>query len=422
MKNLLLLTTAALTLLVTPLASAQQLEAWVIPGEAERPYFEQLEASFNETFADQGLSINIVRLPSYNDTLRSAFITGDLPDIIMIDGPDMANYVWSGLLAPLDDVLDEDILADLLPAIREQGTYGPDGRMYSISPYDSTVILWGNRSYLEEAGVRIPTGLDDAWTMDEFEEALGQLAELDEVVWPLDIKLNYTGEWLSYGFSPFIQSAGADLIDRDTWTARGTLDSDASIEALSRLQRWVQNEWVVPAAAGDNRFFSDKTAALVWVGNWMWPFHREGLGDDLVLIPAPNFGVQPVSPNGGWSWAIPSASQHPEEAGMFINYAMSTEQVAQYADFTGYIPARASAVPLSEVYSEGGEGALMAEQAAEIALVRPVHPAYPVISQAFGEAIRNIVDGADVRSELERAARAIDEDILDNDGYPPFDQ
>lgn len=161
---------------------------------------------------------------------------------------------------------------------------------------------------------------------------------------------------------------------------------------------------------------------MAWVGNWMWRAHREGLGNDLVLIPAPNFGERPVSPNGGWSWAIPATARHIEASGAFINYAMSTEQVAKYADITGYIPSRLSAMPLSKLYREGGQGALMAEQAALIALVRPVHPAYPVISRAFGDAVRNILDGADVRSQLERAARAIDEDIADNDGYPPFNE
>jgi len=63
---------------------------------------------------------------------------------------------------------------------------------------------------------------------------------------------------------------------------------------------------------------------------------------------------------------------------------------------------------------------LMAEQSATIALVRPVHPAYPVISASFERAMVNILEGADVASELARAARVIDEDIEDNDGYPPF--
>ena len=55
-------------------------------------------------------------------------------------------------------------------------------------------------------------------------------------------------------------------------------------------------------------------------------------------------------------------------------------------------------------------------------MVRPVHPAYPVISNSFGKAVQHILQGADVKGELQKAARAIDEDIEDNSGYPPFDK
>ncbi len=422
MASIVRFTLSTLLLLALASGAAQQITAWVIDGESERPFFVQVEEAFNAAYADDGFSVNVVRLPSINDALQAGFLSGDLPGVIMLDGPNMASYVWSGQLAPLDPYLSDELLAGLLPAIIDQGTYSPDGNLYAISPYDSSVLLWGNRSYLEQAGVRIPTSVADAWTFEEMDAALAALAELPEVTWPVDMKLNYTGEWYSYGFSPFLQACGADLIDRETWQASGTLDSPAAIESLERLQSWATNDWIVPAAAGDNRFFGDKTAALAWVGNWMWRVHQEGLGDDLVLIPAPKFcGDDQASPNGGWSYAIPAVAEHKEIAGAFIEFAMSTEQVALYADITGYVPARHSAIELSALYGAGGQGALMAEQSATIAVVRPVHPAYPVISSAFGRAMNDILEGADVATALARAARVIDEDIADNDGYPPFD-
>ena len=413
----------AIGLLTAGFASAQQITAWVIGGESERPYFIQLDKAFNEAYADQGISVKLEALPDLNASLQAGFLSGDLPDVIMLDGPNMASYAWSGQLAPLDSYIDDEMRSDLLPAIIDQGTYSPDGKLYSISPYDSSVLLWGNRQYLEEAGVRIPTSIEDAWTFEEMDEALAALAGVEGVTWPLDMKLNYEGEWYSYGFAPFVQACGADLINRETWQAAGTLDSEPAVTALTHLQKWSQEGWIVPGSAGDNRFFGDKTAALSWVGNWMWRAHQEGLGDNLVLIPAPNFcGTGSVSPNGGWSYAIPAVAANKDAAGEFIKFAMSTEQVAEYADVTGYVPSRTSALALSELYGEGGQGALMADQSATIALVRPVHPAYPVISASFGQAVQNILQGADVTSELQNAARSIDDNIADNAGYPPFNE
>lgn len=409
--------------LLASAAQARQVTAWVIDGASERPFFVQVEKAFNDAFKAKDLTVKVVPIPNLNDALQAGFLSGKLPDVVMVDGPNMANYVWSGKLAPLNGLLDKVMLSDLLPAIRAQGTYSPDGKMYSISPYDSTVLLWGNKSYLTQAGLRIPKSVKDAWTLPEFEDALAKLAKVKGVTWPLDLKLNYAGEWLAYGFAPFLQSCGADLINRRTWKATGAVNSSAAVSILGHLQSWMKNGWVVPQTAGDNRFYGDKSAALAWVGNWMWRDHQAGLGDNLVLIPSPKFcGNRQASPNGGWSWAIPSASNSKTEAGAFINFAMGREQVAKYADVTGYIPSRRSATSLSKLYRKGGAGELMAEQAAKIAVVRPVHPGYPVISKSFGDAILNILNGADVKTELDSAAAKIDADILANKGYPPFDK
>lgn len=412
----------ALTTLLST-AHAGQLTAWVIDGGSERPYFIQLEKAFNDAFKSKGITVSVKPIPNINDALKAGFLSKKLPDVVMIDGPNMASYAWAGQLAPLDPYLDKAMLKDLLPAIKDQGTYSPDKKLYSISPYDSTVLLWGNKKYLKEAGVRIPKNVKDAWTMTEFQDALAKLSKVKGVTWPLDLKLNYDGEWLSYGFAPFLQSCGADLINRKTWKASGTVNSPAAVNILTTLQDWKKKNWIVPQSGGDNRFFGDKTAALVWVGNWMWRDHKAGLKDDLVLIPAPKFcGNKQASPNGGWSWAIPASAANKADAGAFVNFAMTTAQVAKYADTTGYIPSRKSATPLSKVYGKGGEGELMADQAADIAVVRPVHPAYPVISKSFGQAVLNILNGANVKAELDKAAAAIDADITANKGYPPFNK
>ena len=51
---------------------------------------------------------------------------------------------------------------------------------------------------------------------------------------------------------------------------------------------------------------------------------------------------------------------------------------------------------------------------------RPAHPAYPTITGAFAKAVADIIDGKDVKASLDIAAKAIDQNIADNKGYPPF--
>ncbi|WP_319536544.1 extracellular solute-binding protein [uncultured Vibrio sp.] len=402
-------------------ALAKEITAWVIDGDSERPYFMQLEKAFNEKFSADDLSIKIQPIPGYDDAIRAAWMSNDLPDLIMVDGPNMANYIWSGMLKPIDSMVEEQTLKKILPGIIAQGTYGPDKNIYMLGQGDSSVALWGNKKYLDKAGITIPKTPSEAWGYKEFTEVLEKLSTVDGVEWPLDFKLNYGGEWNTYGYYPFIKSNGGDLIDQDTWVAEGTINSEKTIDAIKKMQAWNTQGYLVPSTAGDNRFFGDKTAALAWVGNWMWRAHSEALGNDLVMIPAPKFGAQPYSPNGGWGWAVPSTATNDPEITKFLNFVLSKEQIVEWSNVTGYIPARSDAMEDTPMFAEGGIAHVMALQAQEIAVIRPVHPAYPVITSEFGKAIKNIFEGADPKRALNRAAMVIDDDIEDNMGYPPFD-
>jgi multiple sugar transport system substrate-binding protein len=52
---------------------------------------------------------------------------------------------------------------------------------------------------------------------------------------------------MTYAFSPIVQSTGGDLIDRQTWTAEGTVNGPGAVAALEMVQGWQENGWIVPA-------------------------------------------------------------------------------------------------------------------------------------------------------------------------------
>lgn len=400
----------------------EKVVVWFHSGRGEeREVLEAQIKAFNES--QDTYEVEAVQLPegSYNEQVNAVALTGQWPDLLDFDGPYMANYVWSGYLQPLDPFVSQELRDDLLPSIIAQGTYPPDGKLYCIGTFDSGLAIWGNRAYLEKAGVRIPTSVADAWTREEFEDALAKLQALPEVKWAMDMKFNYgKGEWYTYGFSPIIQSMGGDLIDRTTWKAAGTLNGPASVEAMKMFQSWVQKGYVVPADAGDATFYGEKTAALAWVGHWMWTPHKQGLGDDLILLPMPKFGDKAATGMGSWCWGIPAAAKNPKGAWAFLSFILQPDEILRMTNANGAVPARRSALAKSDLYREGGPLNIFVQQLETIAVPRPQHPAYPTITSAFAEAVDNIINGADVQAELDKAAEKIDQDIADNEGYPPF--
>lgn len=397
-----------------------EIDVWFHSGKGEeRDVLDAQVTDFNSM--QDSVQVNPILLPegSYNDQVNAAALAGDLPCLLDFDGPNLYNYAWSGYMRPIDDFVSAELRNDFLPSIISQGTYG--GNLYSLGTFDSGLSIWGNKSYLEEAGVRIPTSVDDPWDMNEFMDAMVKLDALDETEYVIDFKLNYgAGEWQSYGFSPIVQSFGGDLIDRsDYQSADGVLNGPEAVAAMEFFQSLFEDGYANSSPAGDDDFYGRKIAALSYVGHWMWTPHSEGLGEDLVLLPMPNFGGKAVTGMGSWNWGITSSCENPEAAWTFLEYLIEPEQILRMTDANGAVPARKSAIAVSDLYGEGGPLNIFVQQLeGGVALERPVTPAYPVISSAFDEAVRNIVAGADVQTELDKAVEKIDQDIQDNQGYP----
>ncbi len=390
-------------------------------GDGEREKIGKMLEEWNAAHPDSKATLEILPEGAFNEQVQAAALAGNLPDLLDFDGPNYANYVWSGYLLPLNDIVGKATIDNMIPSLIAQGTYGPDGKLYSLGMGDSGLGLWGNKAMLTKAGVRIPKGTDDAWTLAEFEDALAKL-KASGIATPLDVKLNYgKGEWYTYGFSPIIQSMGGDLINRTTWKSGGTLDGDAAVNAMTHFQSWVKNGYVVPAAAGDDAFYGKKAAAISFVGHWMWPAHSKALGDDLVLIPMPKWGDKQVTGNGGWCWGVTAKAKDPAMVGKLVEFLLSDKILGPFMESQGGPPGTKSITAASKLYGQGGKLQVYADQLSKgIGFPRPVHPAYPIITAAFAAAVADIVDGKDVKASLSKAAADIDQNIADNKGYPPF--
>jgi multiple sugar transport system substrate-binding protein len=379
--------------------------------------------SFNSTRGSElGVTVELTMIPEgqYTDQVNAAAASQDLPAILDLDGPNMANLAWAGNLVALDECIPDEVRSNLLPSIVEQGSYAD--RLWAVGSFDSGLGLYAWRSALEEAGARIPTSAADAWTAEEFEQVLRDL-QAAGYEQPLDTKFWYgsQGEWFSYAFAPIIWSAGGDLIDRsDYQSADGVLNGPAAVEGMTTFQGWVTDGLVDADAADDSNFLS-KESPISWVGHWMYQAYLEAAGDDLVVLPLPDFGTGSKTGMGSWAWAMTPGAEDPDAAWAVIEYLVSDDIIAEITGVNGAVPATRSAIDQSPLYAEGGELALFTEQLAaapDVAVPRPVTPAYPTITQIMRTVIDDIVQGADVQQVLDEAVAQIDADIADNEGYP----
>lgn len=393
------------------------IRVWAHAGQAaERRVLQSQVIRFNRL--NTNIIINLTFIPErqYNAQVQAAALAGDLPDILEFDGPYLYNYIWQNHLLPLEALLPASIIDDLLPSIVNQGSLGE--HLYSVGIYDSGLGIYARRSALQHINARIPSNAVDAWDIVEFNAVLQRLAQQDNDQAVLDLKLNYTGEWLTFGFSPILQSAGADLIERDHYqTSAGVLNNARAVFAMQQLQDWIR-QGLVDANLDDAAFVTGRVP-LSWAGHWEYDRYKEAWQDDLIVLPLPDFGFGSKTGQGSWNWGITHKSRHPEAAAEFLRFLLKTKQVLAMSNVNGTIPGTYSAVQRSKRYGKNGDLRLFADQLLQdVAVPRPKTPAYPVITTVFQLAFQQIRHGADVQHVLDNAAQKIDQDIRDNQGYP----
>jgi multiple sugar transport system substrate-binding protein len=235
---------------------------------------------------------------------------------------------------------------------------------------------------------------------------------------PLDVKVNYRygTEFFTWGFSPVIQSAGADLVDRRTWRATGTLNSPAAVKALTIVQGWATADYVDPDEV--DRAFTSGRVAISWVGHWEFGRYSAAFGPDLVIVPLPRFGARTVTGIGGWHWGLTRATPDLDAGWAFLRFLMQPHNQLRWSALVYNLPATKSVAARSPQFRVGGPERLYYDLIiGGYAVPRPQTPAYPVISGTFSDAFGEIMGGADVRTTLDRVARTIDEDMIAHGSY-----
>ncbi|SLN28549.1 ABC transporter substrate-binding protein [Roseisalinus antarcticus] len=397
-------------------ATAQtELSLWYHGGgnQVESDILNTIIEDFNASQSDWEVTLESFPQESYNDSVIAAALAGNLPDIIDVDGLVMPNWAWSGDMQPLQ--IDESIIEDFLPG--PKGYW--DGELYSIGLWDAATAMVTRRSYLEDNDIRIPT-LEEPWTGDEFMAALDKLKATGDFKYPFDPGMAWTGEWYPYAFSPFLQSFGGDLVDRSTYqTAEGFLNGDETIA----FGEWWQSLFAEDYAPGtsqdpadrDNGFTEGKYA-ISFNGNWA-ALGALQVFDDTIFLPNVDFGHGPKIGAASWQFGISAASEHPDGASAFIEFALQDKYLTAFSDGIGLIPPTESSAAASVNYTDGGPMEAFYGLSEAQALVRPVTPGYVVEAKVFEKALADIANGADVADTLDAAVDEINADIERNQGY-----
>ena len=201
---------------------------------------------------------------------------------------------------------------------------------------------------------------------------------------------------------------------------RQVLNSEEVVAALTRFQDWAARDLINTEAVDDTPFL-EKQSPISWVGHWMYNTNKEAAGDDLIVVPLPDFGNGTRTGMGSWAWAVTSANTDGDAAWAFLEFATADDTILAITEANGAVPATTSALEKDPKYQEGGDLYLFRQQlegAPDIAVPRPITPGYPTVTSEFFLAMDKILLGEDVQATLDSAAATIDADVDANEGYP----
>ena len=384
----------------------KEITMWYQENKVMIPGFDKRVADFNEQYKGT-YHLTITYIPrgtayAYEDKVNSAAFTNQLPDLLALDGPNVANYAANGIILPLDEYVSAESKADLMPSIVIQGTY--DNHLYAIGLNESSCALLYNKDIFAKYGFRIPTSIEDAYTWDEIYEMAKKVSTPECV----DIKLIMNkGEGIPYALSPFWDMNNSSFTSADGSKVNGFINNKGGIEAATYLQRFFK-EGLANIDPSPTEFQDGKSA--MWITNSggfkgvVKSYPDFPLG--LTYYPVTN-SHSAASPCGSWALGMSKNVKDKEAAAVALAFMTNADSTLVYSTTGGYPPSRKSNYENNEMWNTL-PFKVFSDELFSTAVPRPRTPVYTVLSPKFSETFLDICSGSDPKESLDALAEYVD--------------
>jgi multiple sugar transport system substrate-binding protein len=318
-----------------------------------------------------------------------------MPDILMLDGPDLQQVAESGALTPLSDYgISTDGFSDQVANV---GMY--DGKLYGIAPCVNTIALFYDAAALDRAGMSPPGSWDD------LRETAKELTGNGRYGLAFSAIATYEG---AFQFLPFMWSNGGDetqLSEPEVYEASAFWAELLGDGSVSRsVVNWGQGDVMDQFKAGN--------AAMCVNGPWNVPGLASDTPDldwDVAILPPPSSKDDSVAPLGGEVWTIPATGDDSKQqkAGEVLKEFVSPAHQLTMAAARSTIPGDEKAA--AQFADEHQELRTFVEQAASArSRTAKLGPLWPKTAKGIYTANQKVlVDGTDPREAFEYGERTI---------------
>lgn len=390
------------------------LSIWVhtIENTDEGDAYKQSVNAFNKKF-DGTYFADIEFIPrndsggGYSDKINASVMSGGLPDVITVDGPNIAAYAANGIIQPLAPLSKKERKV-YLESILDQGTY--NGKLYALGAMESSVGLYYNKDILDKAGVEVPDA-DHPWTWSQFLEVLEKVKPVVEKEKGYALDMTFpTGEATIYYYAPFFWSNGGDMVDETGLVVDGWFNSKNNKQAVEYFTTLADKGYM--SRSPIEKLFESGRAAFKFDGAWevntiytSYPDIKLGVAPYIV---SDSWDGGRYTPTGSWAFAASSESQNIKGATELVKWMSGVESGKLLFEKTKSFPSTYDAFASIDLFEKDANYKALYYQLSNYGHPRPKTPVYPQVSTSFQQVLEDVVlSGKDAKDELDKSVERI---------------
>ena len=289
------------------------------------------------------ITITLQNQSSYQDLQQKITATTaspkNLPTMTQAYPDWLLNAIDENLVLDLKPYIENETLKfdnydDIVQGFREASTI--NGKIYGIPFNKSTEVLWYNKTLLDKLGLKVPT------TYDEFANVTEEIKEKQNIVGGgFDSLSNY--------YSTYLKNEGV------TFDSKLDPTSEQSEDAVDYYLDGIKDGYF--RIAGTDKYlsgpFGNETLAMYVASNASETFIKKGV-DNKFEIGVARYPAKEVMQQGTDLFIFNNATAEQKTAAYeFLKFLTNKENQITWAQETGYIPVRESAIN-DEQYKNSG--------------------------------------------------------------------
>jgi multiple sugar transport system substrate-binding protein len=381
---------------------------------------------FND-IEDDGIQLNqnLIEVNSFEDLIRSARETNNVPDIYMVSYGNIYKEVQNGNIVDLTDYFSTDVWNDVLPIAKEAVSY--DSKQYAFPILmEPSSLLFYRKDLLQQYGKtsNVPSKWSDFVSLLEtIKKNINE--EGRKGIYPFDVPKGVALSWATWGMQV---SATEGLAVTDDWTT-SRLENDGYKDLANLWSDLYENNYV-PLSSGDyteviNDLCLDKLV-MTTAGSWsIATIIKEfpDLVNQIGVMPMPTFDGEQngvTATIGGWAYVISKESEHKEEAAEVIKYlvAENVDKSLEYFTEANYSKTPPRKTVQTAITNQLEEQSIVPNEWIEVLLDvsnrGALEPIYSWdISLSVSTMLENAALGNNISSEISIANQAVIEIISD---------